>query len=212
MQTEQFGIFGGTFAPIHTGHLTAAKAFLQGCNLDTLHIIPTNLPPHKQSPTLFDNAARLEMLRLVTAHELCDERIVIDDYEIQKGGISYTYQTLEHYAAPHRTLWFLCGTDMFLTLSQWKHPDIIFALANIAYVLRGAPDDALLQSLQQAEAHYRNAFGARIVALRTEPIAISSAELRTQLQAGQMPDAYLPQSVQQYLLSHPIPHKGGACL
>jgi len=202
MSVQRFGIFGGTFAPIHTGHLRAAQAFLEACKLDALHVIPTNLPPHKQAQTLFSPTDRLTMARLAFSEVLPDPRIVIDDYEIARGGVSYTYETLAHYAAPDRELWLFCGTDMFLTLSEWKHPEQIFARASIAYMLREAEDAATLSRIAQATQRYEAQFGARIRAIVSEPIAISSTALRAALARGEVESAYLPKSVQHYIQTH----------
>ncbi len=198
MKKEQFGIFGGTFAPPHLGHFRAAQTFLQSCPLDTLHIIPTGTPPHKPTVGGVTAADRLEMLRLGAEELLCDDRVVIDDYEIRKEGKSYTYLTLAHFAKEDRELWFLCGTDMFLSLDTWKNPEIIFSLAHIVYLQRETGDAALTQALEEKTAFYREKFSARITRLEVEPIEISSSQLRK----GKNFDAYLPKSVQQYITDH----------
>lgn len=201
MSARAVGIFGGTFAPIHTGHLCAARAFLDACALDELRIIPTYVPPHKQLQSPFSPTDRLAMTRLGVAECLPDARVVVDDYEIARGGVSYTYQTLAHFAAPERTLWLLCGTDMFLTLSEWKNPALIFACAHIAYVLREQEDAQTRARLAEATRRYEAEYGATIRAIPTAPIAISSTELRQTLARGE-DSAYLPQSVKKYIRDH----------
>ncbi len=198
MKTEQFGIFGGTFAPPHLGHFLAASAFLTQCPLDTLHLIPTGTPPHKPTVNGVSAQDRLEMLRLGAAEILCDPRVVIDDYEITQAGKSYTYLTLQHYTKPNRALWFLCGTDMFLSLDTWKHPEIIFSLAHIVYLQRETQNADLTKTLQEKTAFYQTHFSARITRLEAEPLEISSSQLRK----GKNFDAYLPKSVQQYITDH----------
>ena len=128
------GIYGGTFAPVHNGHVAAARAFYDALGLDELLVIPAFLPPHKETEKGDDPAARLAMTRL--AFEGDPRRITVSGYEIEQQGTSYTYKTLEHFTAPDTRLTFLCGTDMFLTFDTWKHPEIIFALARIAHVRR----------------------------------------------------------------------------
>ncbi len=194
MKQIKCGIFGGTFAPIHLGHIHAAKEFLSYCNLDELHIIPTFLAPHKEMPTALTAKQRLELLHLAFAECLPDKRIIIDDYELQKGGYSYTYETLQHFRSPKRELWFLCGTDMFLTLDAWREPQIIFDCANIAFLLRAQEDRARQALLDEKAQFYRDTYGARIVQIPCDIVDISSSELRT------TPDsAYLPRSVKAYL-------------
>ncbi len=198
MKPLRFGLFGGTFAPVHLGHIHAAKEFLSYCDLDELHIIPTYLAPHKEMPTMLTPVERLELLRLAKEECLCDRRVVIDDFEIRQGGFSYTYQTLQHFSHPDRELWFLCGTDMFLTLDQWKEPKTIFSLAKIAFLYRSDADASMQGALEEKARLYRERYGAQIVQIPTNAIDISSSELRADLQSEKN-SVYLPASVKKYL-------------
>jgi nicotinate-nucleotide adenylyltransferase len=156
--------------------------------------MPTFLAPHKEMPTFLTPTQRLELLHLAFAECLPDERIIIDDYELQKGGYSYTYETLQHFCAPERELWFLCGTDMFLTLDAWRNPQIIFGCANIAFLLRAQQDRAQQAQIDAKAQYYRDTYGARIVQIPCDIVDISSSELRQCADS-----AYLPRSVKAYL-------------
>ena len=133
----ELGIYGGTYAPVHKGHIAAAEAFLAQAELDKLLIIPTLIPPHKQL-TFKDNPQdRLNMLRLAfESHEEYNKRIFISEYEINSPPPSYTVNTLKHFTKKNTRITFLCGTDMFLTLDKWRAPEEIFRLSRIAIMPR----------------------------------------------------------------------------
>ena len=133
------GIYGGTFSPPHNGHVSAAKAFFEQARLDRLLIMPSLISPHK--PTAEDDVPqrRVDMLKLAFEG---DPRITVCDYEIKQGGVSYTYLTLEHFHSEGDTLCFLTGSDMFLTLDEWKNPERIFELAEIWCMSRTGDDEA----------------------------------------------------------------------
>ena len=95
----ELGIYGGTYAPVHNGHITAAEAFLEQAGLDKLLIMPTLIPPHKQLSYKDDPKDRLNMLRLAfEKHSEYGKRIFISDYEINSPPPSYTVYTLRHFA------------------------------------------------------------------------------------------------------------------
>ena len=121
----RIGIFGGTFSPPHNGHLQAAKAFMEQMWLDILYVIPTALPPHKEMEIPVSAQHRLEMCRLAFSGM---EGVYVSDMEIQRGGKSYTVETLRELTGEDRRLFFLCGTDMMLTLDRWREPEEIFKL------------------------------------------------------------------------------------
>ncbi len=198
MSKIRFGIFGGTFAPVHLGHIHAAREFLRFCQLDELHIIPTYKAPHKKMPKELSAQERLTLLRLAVEECLPDERVVVDDYEIQKGDCSYTCETLSHFASPERELWFLCGTDMFLTLDAWKEPQTIFSLAKIAFLYRSEQDADYQELLDQKADFLRETYGATVVQIPTDAIEVSSSDLRADF-TMMASSVYLPRSVKQYL-------------
>ena len=120
---EKLGLYGGTFAPPHYGHIHAVKTFLEEVSLDRVLIMPTYQPPHKAKAAGDTPEVRLEMCRAAFGDIPGAE---VSDYEIRKADVSYTVQTLEHLAAPDREIYLLCGTDMFLTLDRWYRAAEIF--------------------------------------------------------------------------------------
>ena len=117
---KRLGIYGGTFNPIHIGHIRACRAFYDEMKLDELILIPTAVSPFKSEKTDNEPSERLKMVK--AAFEKDDRNINVSDYEIEKGGKSYTYLTLEHFSSPDTEIYFLMGTDMLLSLGEWKNP------------------------------------------------------------------------------------------
>ena len=190
---HRLGIYGGTFAPPHNGHVRAAREFLSQAKLDTLLVMPTAIPPHKQIDPGDDPEIRLVMAR--AAFDGLDSRITVSDYEIRRGGASYTYQTLTHYSeTTDSELFFLCGTDMFLTLDAWRCPEIIFAKATIACVMRES-DPASFRAVREKDAAYREAYGARTLFVHSVPIELSSTDIRARVRAGKSIADCVPKSV-----------------
>ena len=196
MAKIRLGIYGGTFSPPHLGHVCAASSFVRGAALDKLIIMPDFIPPHKSN---FGNVLpedRLEMCRIAFSDVPCAE---VSDFEILRGGKSYTYLTLQAFAKNDVELFFLCGTDMLLTLDTWKCPEIIFDLATICYVRResDARNDVLIREIIE---EFEKRFGARIIELEHEVIEASSTDLRFDIEGGGLDLEKLPSGVKRYIL------------
>lgn len=189
------GIYGGTFSPPHNGHVAAARAFMEQMWLDFLYVIPTALPPHKEMECAVSSAHRLEMSRL--AFEGIDG-ICVSDMEIRRGGISYTVDTLRALSAPDRRLFLLCGTDMVLTLDEWREPQEIFRLCYPTYVRREA-DPALDARLVAKISQYKEAYGKVVRRIVTQPLEISSSMVRERLRTGASVSELLPPAVEKYI-------------
>ena len=158
----KLGIYGGTFNPPHLGHLTSARLALDALGLDELRFVPAALPPHKRLPPDAPGPeARLEMVELAADGLLLPGRVSVSDMELSRPGKSYTADTLEqlHAQNPGAELWLMMGTDMFLTLQNWREPERITALAGICAFARTQADCGELLTIQ-AE-HLRKTFGAR---------------------------------------------------
>ena len=196
----EIGIYGGTFAPVHLGHIRAAETALASLPLDKLLIIPAGIPPHKRLTAGDDPADRLAMLRLAFAD--ADPRIEISDYEINAEGKSYTALTLQHFSKEGDRLTFFCGTDMFESLDSWYHPEIIFSLARIVHLRREVTDADDLRRYEALQKHYEETYGADILQLDAEPLVMSSTEVRERIAAGLSLDEFLPASVSDYIRTH----------
>ena len=192
---NRVGIYGGTFAPIHNGHVKAAKAFMEQMKLDYLLIIPAFLPPHKQIDKYDDPIYRLRMCEL--AFEGTDG-VVISDCEIARGGKSYTYDTLKALERPDTRLFLLCGTDMVLTFDQWFRFEDIFKMCYPVYVRR-ENDPIITDRLISKITEYRNKYDVMFRRIVTDPLELSSTEIRAAVKAGKDISGMVPEKVEKFI-------------
>ena len=195
----KIGVFGGTFNPIHRGHLAAASAAAGQLSLDKLLLIPDAIPPHKPLPSGSAGAEeRLEMVQLCTAEVSAPAEVL--DLELRRQGASYTCDTLsqlrEQY--PEEELFLLMGSDMFLSFETWRQPERICDLATLAVFSRREESEAAAFARQKK--HLEETYGAHIRVLENpEVVEISSTELREKLSRG-TGRAYLTEPVYGYIL------------
>lgn len=184
---KTIGIYGGTFDPPHLGHMEAARAAAAMLGLDELLFIPAKLPPHKELP---EDAAspeqRLDMIAYVADALSLTLPCRVLDLELRREGASYTADTAEYLREqyPDDTLWFLMGTDMFLSFQTWHEPERIVRCAGLCAFSRSEADTAALfqKQKEQLAALYP---GARIRILDLpQVIEVSSTRLRRQLRDG----------------------------
>ena len=197
----RIGIYGGTFDPIHRGHMAAAQTAAAMLKLDKLLLIPAGIPPHKVLP---DGSAssehRLAMTTIAADRLGLDIPVEVLDLELKREGKSYTSDTLrtlrDRY--PGDELWLLMGTDMFLSLQTWHEPEVILSLAKVCAFGRTEKDGEELFAPQRA--YLAERYGADMVTI-TLPglVEISSTQLRARLSAGERPEE-LDESVYGYIL------------
>ena len=192
------GIYGGTFAPIHNGHLVAAKAFMEQMKLDYMFIIPAGIPPHKQIDRSDDPLFRLKMCEL--AFEDTDG-VIISDCEIKRGGRSFTYDTLKEFARPDVRLFLMCGTDMVLTFDQWYKFEEIFKLCYPVYVRR-ENDQIMTQRIVKKITEYYEKYGVMFRRIVTEPLELSSTQIRRMVAEGKSITGLVPQKVEKFILEN----------
>ena len=188
------GIMGGTFNPPHAGHVHAAITARRTGELQRLFLVPANIPPLNCLPEETPDAKhRLAMTQLI-AEQISAE---VSDIELRAGGVSYTADTLEYFAKqyPDDALFFILGTDMFLTIQDWYQPERIFRAATLAVVARGYDDAPLIrqQKNRLTEA------GARVMIVPSEPLVVSSTQLRARMNAPDLRN-YLPIKVREYIM------------
>ena len=143
----RIGILGGTFDPIHLGHIAAARAAVDCAELDRVLLIPTGLPPHRRG-TVADGTQRVEMCRLAIDE---DSRLGVSDVEIRRAEVSYTVDTLKQLKAIHLDdeLFLILGWDAARLFARWHKPQEVRRLASIVIVTRpgsGSPDGPALEA------------------------------------------------------------------
>lgn len=187
-------MFGGSFNPIHIGHVQLAQAFVKKLNLDRVLVIPTFIPPHKQYDYSVLPLDRLEMCRLAVKSLPFAE---VSDIEIRRGGASYTYLTLQELSEKYKNdeLFLITGADMFMSIHTWKHPEIIFSLAVICGVPRNDDD---IKNLEK-HSEYLHTLGAKTEILDAEVITVSSTEIRRRIKNGESTQGLVPDEVREYI-------------
>ena len=153
------GILGGTFNPIHYGHLRSAEEVRKALLLDEIRFVPSALPPHKSQDEVASAADRLEMVRIALEDY---PAYVCDPVEVERGGLSYTLDTWEELtrgASDDNNMFFIIGADAFLELGTWHKPKEVLSAVDFAVTLRGnqhssAYLEALLQVIQEIEPGY----------------------------------------------------------
>lgn len=179
---QRLGLYGGSFDPVHLGHLLVAQAALEELGLDRLFFIPAAQSPFKPHAQPAPAALRLRLLRLALAGlPNCE----VDDWEIRRGGISYTVETLREYAArfPGAKLYYLIGADNLTKLNEWREPAALAQLAEFVAVAR--PGGAAAAFPAQFKGH----------ALRGFPFGVSSSEIRARVRAGHPIERLVPAAV-----------------
>ncbi len=191
----RIGIYGGTFAPVHNGHIAAAKAFFDEMHLDLLYIIPAAIPPHKQIDASDDPCHRLRMCELAFGGI---EGVVVSDMEIARGGKSYTVDTLRALTAPDRRLFLFMGTDMMLTLDEWREPEEIFRLCYPVYMRR--ENDPIIEARIIAKnEQYLKDYGKVVRRITGEVIELASTEIRERVSKKQPIAHLVPPAVADYI-------------
>ena len=182
---KKIGLLGGTFDPIHIGHLLMARAALEMLGLDQVIFIPSCVPPHKKAPTLFSAKDRLKMVRLATKE---NPQFDVSDFEIKKGGKSYSVDTVRHFqkAAPASTkLFFIVGGDAIKEIDTWKDIDELKKMCSFVSVNRpGYPRE---------EAKYK------YHAVTMNGIEMSSTEIRKRILQKKTIQYLVPDAVLGYI-------------
>lgn len=185
---------GGTFNPIHCGHIEMAKAALSEFLFDQVWLLPSRDPPHKPDPQMAPEADRWQMVVLACENE---PGLVPCDIEMKRGGVTYTVDTLRELTADSDAAFtYIIGSDTLLLLETWRSPQAVFDLCDFAVFLRSGVDDA---EVLQKIAEFTEKYGARIHLGRHRCMQVSSTEIRERAQAGQSLAGLVPGSVAEYI-------------
>ncbi|WP_185267263.1 nicotinate-nucleotide adenylyltransferase [Halopseudomonas xiamenensis] len=203
--TLRVGLLGGTFDPIHFGHLRSAVEVREYLALDELRLIPNATPPHRDSPGATAQQ-RLEMVCLATAS---DDQLLVDDCELRRERPSYTVETLEALRAElgaEATLFLIVGWDAFCGLPGWHRWESLLELASLVVLQRPEQDQELPEVLKDllaarsvGDASALTATCGEILCLAQTPLAISATHIRSLISAGRSPRFLLPDSVLGYI-------------
>jgi len=193
----KIGIYGGSFNPIHNGHVHLIQEFSERLSLDLLLLIPTFVPPHKEGNEMASPLHRFEMCKLAT-EKIGDVEIIVSKVEIDRGGASYTADTLKALRKLYPTdeFYLLMGEDMFLTLDKWRSPDILFKEAIIGVAPRSMGN---LEEIFECKNRLEQIYQARIRVEQIPYYDMSSTEIRKALKKGLSCKAFLLGIVEKYI-------------
>ncbi len=200
----RIGLYGGSFDPVHQGHLIAAECCREQARLDKVLFLPAAVPPHKQDRPLAEAAHRVEMLKLATGGH---PAFAVSTDEIDRGGVSYTVDTLARLEAAHPAdeLLLILGPDALADLPTWREPATILARAEIIAVEREGVDDMrAIVATPKLAALLGPDRAQRIVETRVTcpAIGIRASDLRAAITAGRSIRYRSPRAVEQYIAAH----------
>jgi nicotinate-nucleotide adenylyltransferase len=179
---ERLGIFGGSFDPVHTGHLLVAQAAVEELALARLFFVPAAQSPFKTEVKMAEAGMRVRLLRLALAGWTTGE---VDEQELRRGGVSYTIDTLRDYAKrfPEAKLFYLIGADNVAKLNEWREAGELAKLAEFVAIPRPG----------QSEVAFPEPFRGRM--LRGFPFGVSSSEIRARIKSGRPVGHLVPGAV-----------------
>lgn len=197
---NRVGLLGGTFNPVHNGHVSMAYIALYEFLLGEVVFVPLGLPPHKKDELIASSDHRLNMLRLATQNE---NRFTIDTLELERTGFTYTVDTLEalRKAHPNNEYYYIIGADTLYELTGWRRFERVNALTSFICVLRPGVDDAGARSYAQT---LNERLGCRIYVARDKGPDISSSLIRQLMADSRLTSGLLPESVAKYIRLHHI--------
>ena len=193
---KKVGIMGGTFDPIHTGHLILGERAYEQFGLNEVLFMPSGNPPHKQDRKGASNEARVEMVRLAVAG---NPHFSLSLEEMHEMGYIYTSKTLQRLREKHpdTDYYFIMGADSLMYFDSWHEPDVISSLCTLVVAVRdNLPDEVLDKKAEELS----RTLNAHILKLETPNIDISSHEIRDWISKGRGCRYYLPDPVRTYIL------------
>ena len=211
----RLGLFGGTFNPMHYGHLRSAEEVCEALALTRLWFIPASHPPHKMAPGITPFEVRLEMSRLAVG----DHPVMsVSDIEGRRPGRSYSIDTLQQIrqkVGPSGELYFILGLDAILEIATWKGYKDLFTLSHFVVLDRPGYDRRRLQEVLLREVHpgfrpladgrgFRHPSGQQVVLQETTLMNISGTGIREKVRQGRSIRYLLPEAVQKYIIAHKL--------
>ncbi len=189
----RIGIYGGSFNPVHSGHIHLAETAVAEFGLDRIFFVPTKISPHRSVSEYVPESDRLEMLKIVCGK---NKKFNVSDFELKTNRVSYSIYTVEHFRRifPHDELFLLVGSDMFLSFDRWYQFEKILSLVALCVVSRTEGDTDELNKKYRKLSEYGD-----ILVSRKQPKVISSTEIRKKLRENCDLTCYLDENVVQYI-------------
>ena len=192
---KRVGIMGGTFNPIHIGHLIIAEAAYEAYKLDEVLFVPSGISYMKDQSEILDAKKRVHMTGLAIED---NPHFALSTIEIDRDGNSYSYETLETLRKqnPNTEYFFLVGSDTLFALETWKHPEILLPSCTILVAVR---DGVPMEKMQEHANYLKEKFGGSIDLLKTPNIQISATDIRNRIADNRNVKYFVPESVLQFI-------------
>lgn len=189
------GIMGGTFNPVHFGHLILAENAFDAFELDKVIFIPSGDPPHKKGDKVISKEHREKMTQLAIED---NKHFDISMIELNRGGYSYTVDTLSALKSesPNNQYYFIVGADSLVNIMTWKEPEKIFNLCELIVAARGAIDCEKIAEIKEA---YEVKYNITIHSLEMPIIDISSTDIRKRVEEGRTIKYFVPKDIEHYI-------------
>lgn len=200
MGKKKTGIMGGTFNPIHIGHLLLAENAKETFGLDEILFVPSGLPYMKNGIEIADKWMRLEMTRLAIAD---NASFALSSVEVEREGNSYTSETLGllRQEEPETEFFFIVGADSLFAMESWKDPEMIFRSCTILAAVRDGKDD---DDLKEQIGFLGKKYGARIGLVEMKEISFSSTDIRDRIRKGKSIRYMVPAPVVEYIKKYQL--------
>ncbi len=197
--TERIGVFGGSFDPVHIGHLIIAQDAVEQLELDRLIFVPAAISPHKQHCQPVEGRHRFDMLELATENNL---RFEVSDLELSRGGISYTVETIERLQAEHpeAELFFIIGLDSLVDLHKWHRIDELLESCTVVPLGRGGEDPSTVAETCKLSKGWKTKLLDRLI--RIHEVEISASEIRMRIAEGLSIQTLVTPEVEMYIAEH----------
>ncbi|HJU43573.1 MAG TPA: nicotinate-nucleotide adenylyltransferase [Vicinamibacterales bacterium] len=193
------GVLGGTFDPIHNGHLAAADAAQRELQLDAVTLVPSRIPPHRDDPVGASAEHRYAMAALAAVER---PGWTVSRTELEREGPSFTYDTLVELQKTGSQLFFILGADAFAEIATWSRYPAVLDLANFVVVSRpGVTLNSLRERVPSAFSR-RPSAKTRVILVEAHTPDVSSTEIRRRIRAGERLTALVPDSVASYIHQH----------
>lgn len=199
-EKKRVGILGGTFNPVHIGHLVLAENAYMQFQLDDVMILPTKNPPHKQNTDILADDRRVEMINRAIEDV---PYFRLSTIELERNGVSYTSDTLEYLKNlyPDTDFYFIMGADSLCHIESWKAPDIIM---KCAYLLVAPRDFISDEEIREQINYLKMKYKASVYKIFVPNIEISSQLIRHRVQANDTIKYFVPQAVEEYIYENQL--------
>ena len=196
---KRIGILGGTFDPVHYGHIALAEDAVREANLHEVVMIPARIQPFKQDREYASGEDRFNMLALAAGK---NDHVTVSRYELEQEGVSYTYLTLRHmqeFFGEDTRLFFITGTDSFLKLDTWRNAQEL--LTKYSYII-GTRPGYRQDEYEEALERITKAYGTEVISMNKTELDISATQIREMVAKGEDISHLVPPEVERYIREH----------